>query len=103
SATGSVTATGVRGWAALNAAMAAIQGCSDALKALRLASKYAASSGSKDVSSVATAAATAGIVLESYQRCGLGVLSGSPSKCCTSITLRPEFGVASTILAAQPS
>ena len=48
--------------------------------------------------SAATAFATAGIVDGLYHRCGLGVLSGSPSRCCTSMTLRLPFGAAASIL-----
>ena len=44
------------------------------------------------------ALATAGMVVGEYHRCGFGVLSGSPSRCCTSITLRSGFGDAASIL-----
>ena len=37
----------------------------------------------------AMASATRGMVAGSYQRCGLRVVSGRPSRCCTSITCRP--------------
>ena len=42
--------------------------------------------------------ATAGIVFGSYHRCGLGVLSGSPSTFWAMITLRPASGDADSIL-----
>ena len=42
--------------------------------------------------------ATAGIVAGEYHRCGFGVQSGRPSRCCTSITLRAELGAAASIL-----
>ena len=41
--------------------------------------------------------ATAGMVDGLYHRCGLGVLSGSPSSFCTSISLRAESGTAFSI------
>jgi hypothetical protein len=41
---------------------------------------------------LARALATAGIVFGSYHRCGFAVLSGRPNRCCTSTTLRDEFG-----------
>ena len=47
---------------------------------------------------MATALATAGIVAGEYQRCGFGVLSGRPSRCCATITLRAELGAAASIL-----
>ncbi len=49
------------------------------------------------------ALATAGIVFGSYHRCGFGVLSGRPSRCWTTITLRLEFGDADSILFIQLS
>ena len=42
--------------------------------------------------------ATAGMVFGLYHRCGLGVLSGSPSTFWTTITLRSGFGDADSIL-----
>ena len=49
------------------------------------------------------ALATAGIVVGEYQRCGFGVLSGRPSRCWTSITLRTELGEAASILFMKES
>ena len=43
------------------------------------------------------APATAGMVPGSYQRCGFGVLSGSPSIFWTSMTFRLELGEAASI------
>src|SRR5580704_921388 len=42
--------------------------------------------------------ATLGMVVGAYHRCGLGVLSGRPSRCCTTITLRAPLGEADSIL-----
>ena len=42
--------------------------------------------------------AAAGMVFGSYHRCGLGVLSGRPSRFCTTITLRLGLGDADSIL-----
>ena len=44
------------------------------------------------------ALATAGMVDGEYHRCGFGVLSGRPSRCWTSITLRSGFADAASIL-----
>ena len=49
------------------------------------------------------ALATAGIVVGLYHKCGFGVLSGRPSNCCTSMTLREESGEAFSIVVAQVS
>ena len=53
--------------------------------------------------SAAIALATAGIVVGLYQRCGFGVLSGRPSRCWTTMTLRHEFGDADSILFMKSS
>ena len=72
--------------------MALIHGCSDATNLVSLARKVEAWAGSSAERSEANALATAGIVFGLYHRCGFGVLSGRPSRCCTLITLRAEFG-----------
>ena len=53
--------------------------------------------------SLAMAAATFGMVAGLYHRCGFGVLSGRPSNCCTSMTLRPSLGTAFSMSVAQVS
>src|ERR1700733_3026374 len=98
SQTGSVVATGVPGYRTLNAAIRRYQGCRDRSNAAARAVKYARWAGWRAARSAATAFATAGMVVGLYHRCGLGVLSGRPSRCCTSTTLRPEFGAAASIL-----
>src|ERR1700722_3103676 len=92
SATGSVVAAVVPAYVALNAAMALTHGCSEATNLALLALKVDAWAGSSAERSDANAWATAGIVFGSYHRCGLAVLSGSLSRCCTLIILRAEFG-----------
>ena len=72
--------------------MALNHGWSEATNLVSLAWKVDAWAGSSLDRSVASALATAGIVLGLYHRCGFAVLSGRPSKCCTLITLRAEFG-----------
>ena len=42
--------------------------------------------------------ATAGMVPGLYHRCGFGVLSGRPSRSCTTMTLRAAFGAAFSIV-----
>ena len=49
------------------------------------------------------AVATFGMVVGLYHRCGFGVLSGRPSSCCTSTTLRPSLGTALLMSVAQVS
>ena len=49
------------------------------------------------------ALAAAGMVFGSYHRWGFGVLSGRPSRCWTSITLRVELGEADSILSMNVS
>ncbi len=83
--------------------MAAVQGSSEASNVLRLAAKAAACDGCSSDRASAIAFATAGMVFGSYQRCGFGVLSGSPSRCWTLITLRFGRGAADMILPAQSS
>jgi hypothetical protein len=53
--------------------------------------------------SAVIALATAGIVSGSYQRCGFGVLSGSPSVFWTSMTFRPGFGDAASMVLMKVS
>ena len=90
-------ATGVFGYAALKWAIAASHGAKDWSNFLALAWKYAACAGCKAERSVTSAFATAGIVFGLYQRCGLGVDSGSPRSFCTLMTSREEFGDAASI------
>ena len=78
--------------------MASSHGVSEASNFFRLAWKYALCAGCRADRSAAMALATAGIVFGSYHRCGFGVLSGRPSRCCTTITLRFGFGDADSIL-----
>src|SRR5271157_4936721 len=47
--------------------------------------------------------ATAGMVPGLYHRCGFGVLSGKPSRFCTTTTLRDELGAAFSIVFMNPS
>ena len=47
--------------------------------------------------------ATAGMVFGSYHRCGLGVLSGRPSTCWATITLRLGSGEADSSLLIHES
>ena len=82
----------------MTCAIAVSQGCSDASNFARLARKYAACDGRSLDRSAAIAFATAGIVAGEYHRCGFGVLSGSPSRCWTTMTLRTLFGAAPSIL-----
>src|SRR5271165_4387626 len=73
------------------------------MKALALALKYAAWAGDRAARSAATAFATAGMVPGWYHRCGFGVLSGKPSRFCTTTTLRDELGAAFSIVFMNPS
>ena len=90
-------------WAPLNAAMAASHGASDATNRAAFAAKYAAWAGSRPDRSDARRSATAGMVLGWYQRWGLGVSSGSPSRCCTLMTWRDGLGVAASTLSMNSS
>ena len=101
--TGSVVATGVLGQRAANAFSARRHGASEAMNLAALALKYAACAGASAESVPASARATAGIVAGAYQRCGLGVESGSRSSLCTSITLRDELGEAASMLFMKAS
>ena len=83
--------------------MALNHGGSEASNLVTLARKYDAWAGSRAERSAAIAWATAGIVFGSYHRCGFGVLSGRPNRCCTMITWRAEFGDADSILAMKSS
>ncbi len=53
--------------------------------------------GSSSDRSVAITLATAGMVFGLYQRCGLGVESGSPSTCWATMTLRSGLGEADSM------
>ena len=68
-----------------------------------LARKYDAWDGWMAARPVAIALATAGIVVGLYQRCGFGVLSGRPSRFCTSMTFRLESGTAFSIVVMNVS
>ena len=83
--------------------MALNHGWSDASKDLSRAWKYAAWLGSSAERSAAMALATAGIVFGQYHRCGFGVLSGSPSTCCATMTFRCALGEADSILSMKVS
>ena len=74
-----------------------------AVKVAAWALKYAACDGWIAPRAAATALATLGIVAGSYHRCGLGVESGSLSSCCTSMTVRPLFGAADSMVFMNPS
>ena len=86
------------GYFALNAAMALSHASSEAMNAAALALKYEAWAGWRAARSPAIASATAGIVLGLYHRCGFGVPVGRPSRFCTTMTLRAEFGAAFSIV-----
>ena len=72
--------------------MALNHGCSEATNLLSFAWKVEAWAGSSADRSDANALATAGMVFGLYHRCGFAVLLGRPSRPCTLITLRAEFG-----------
>src|ERR1017187_3341994 len=83
--------------------MASSQGVSDVWNVRRFASKYAECEGWSAERFLAMAVATFGIVVGSYQRWGFGVLPGSPSRPCTTITRRLELGEADSIRFMKPS
>ena len=64
----------------LKATIAFNQGSSDVSKDFRFDWKYDVAEGMRSDRSVAMAKATIGIVSGLYQRCGFGVLLGSPSR-----------------------
>src|ERR1017187_2763755 len=98
SATGSVVATGAPGKLAFRALSAWFQGCSELSNVVASVWKWAARAGSRAARSLAIAAATLGMVVGLYQRWGLAVPAGSPSRVCTSMTLRLELGDADSIV-----
>ena len=86
------------GYVLLNAAIALVHALSERAKAAARALKYAAWAGWIAVRSVAIASATADMVPGRYHRCGFGVLSGSPSRSWTTMSLRELLGTAPSIV-----
>src|ERR1035437_877592 len=98
-----VVATGVLAKLDFSAAMACVHGANELSKAVTSAVKYAACEGASAARSLPIAFATAGMVGGLYQRCGLSMPAGSPSRLWTSITRRVELGVAASMVSMKPS